>query len=150
MTITESILTVLTVVFGTMLTRFLPFLIFSKIKTPPYITYLGTVLPYAVIGLLIVYCLKDFRLQFPAQSPRGYCHPFYRPSSYMEKKHAAEHWRRHYFLYVSGSGDLQINSRPVFYRSDTVSDYVFTMLCRYFFLLFSLQRYIGFTRFLVV
>ena len=43
-----------------MLTRFLPFLIFPEGKTPPsYITYLGTVLPYAVIGLLIVYCLKD-------------------------------------------------------------------------------------------
>ena len=46
--------------FITMLTRFLPFLIFPEGKTPPsYITYLGTVLPYAVIGLLIVYCLKD-------------------------------------------------------------------------------------------
>ena len=43
-----------------MLTRFLPFLIFPEGKTPPkYITYLGTVLPYAVIGLLVVYCLKD-------------------------------------------------------------------------------------------
>lgn len=60
MTFLQSILTILIVVFGTMLTRFLPFLIFPEGKTPPsYITYLGTVLPYAVIGLLIVYCLKD-------------------------------------------------------------------------------------------
>ena len=60
MTFLQSILTTLIVVFGTMLTRFLPFLIFPEGKTPPsYITYLGTVLPYAVIGLLIVYCLKD-------------------------------------------------------------------------------------------
>jgi branched-subunit amino acid transport protein AzlD len=71
MTITESILTVLTVVFGTMLTRFLPFLIFSKIKTPPYITYLGTVLPYAVIGLLIVYCLKDSAYSSLHSLPEG-------------------------------------------------------------------------------
>ena len=43
-----------------MLTRFLPFLIFPEGKTPPpYIRYLGSVLPYAVIGLLVVYCLKD-------------------------------------------------------------------------------------------
>lgn len=60
MTFLQSILTILIVVFGTMLTRFLPFLIFPEGKTPPsYITYLGTVLPYVVIGLLIVYCLKD-------------------------------------------------------------------------------------------
>ena len=43
-----------------MLTRFLPFLIFPEGKTPPkYITWLGTVLPHGVIGLLVVYCLKD-------------------------------------------------------------------------------------------
>ena len=60
MTTTQSIITILVVVLGTMLTRFLPFLIFSEKKTPPpIITYLGTVLPYAVIGLLVVYCLKD-------------------------------------------------------------------------------------------
>ena len=41
-------------------TRFLPFLIFGeKRKTPPIITYLGTVLPCAIMGMLVVYCLKD-------------------------------------------------------------------------------------------
>lgn len=60
MTTTQSVITILAVVAGTVLTRFLPFLIFPEGKTPPkYITYLGTVLPYAVIGLLVVYCLKD-------------------------------------------------------------------------------------------
>lgn len=60
MTITQSILTILAVVLGTMVTRFLPFFIFPEGRTPPaYITYLGTVLPYAVIGLLVIYCLKD-------------------------------------------------------------------------------------------
>ena len=60
MTTAQQILTILTVVLGTMLTRFLPFLVFPDRKTPPpYITYLGTVLPSAVIGLLVVYCLKD-------------------------------------------------------------------------------------------
>lgn len=60
MTTVQSMITIVVVVLGTMLTRFLPFLIFPEGKTPPrYITYLGTVLPYAVIGLLVVYCLKD-------------------------------------------------------------------------------------------
>ena len=44
----------------TMATRFLPFLIFGeKRKTPPIIEYLGTVLPCAIMGMLVVYCLKD-------------------------------------------------------------------------------------------
>ena len=60
MTTTQSILTIAAVVAGTMLTRFLPFLIFPEGKEPPkYIAYLGKVLPCAVIGLLVVYCLKD-------------------------------------------------------------------------------------------
>ena len=42
----------------TMALRFLPFLVFRK-QTPSYITYLGTVLPAAIIGMLVIYCLKD-------------------------------------------------------------------------------------------
>lgn len=45
----------------TILLRFLPFLIFRK-QTPPYITYLGKVLPSAIIGMLVIYCLKDVSL----------------------------------------------------------------------------------------
>lgn len=44
----------------TMLTRFLPFLIFNEHrKTPEIILYLGKVLPCAIMGMLVVYCLKD-------------------------------------------------------------------------------------------
>ena len=40
--------------------RFLPFLIFGEArKTPPLISYLGQVLPFAIMGMLVVYCLKD-------------------------------------------------------------------------------------------
>lgn len=43
-----------------MLTRFLPFLIFSSKKpTPKYIQYLGKALPAAIFGMLVVYCLKN-------------------------------------------------------------------------------------------
>lgn len=43
--------------------RFLPFLIFGENrKTPPLITYLGQVLPYAIMGMLVVYCLKGVTL----------------------------------------------------------------------------------------
>ena len=44
-------------------TRFLPFLIFrGKGSTPKLITYLGKVLPFAIIGMLVVYCLKDVQV----------------------------------------------------------------------------------------
>ena len=44
----------------TILLRFLPFLIFRADRPiPPYIVYLGHVLPPAIIGMLVVYCLKD-------------------------------------------------------------------------------------------
>lgn len=42
----------------TVLLRFLPFLVFRK-RVPAYISYLGRVLPPAIIGMLVVYCLKD-------------------------------------------------------------------------------------------
>ena len=59
MTQTEQIITIAMVVLGTMLTRFLPFLAFPAGKpTPKYVQYLGKVLPSAVFGLLVVYCLK--------------------------------------------------------------------------------------------
>ena len=60
MTLTQQMITVGMVVLGTMLTRFIPFIIFPAGKpTPKYIQYLGTVLPSAVFGLLIIYCLKN-------------------------------------------------------------------------------------------
>ena len=60
MSITQRIITIAMIVLGTMITRFLPFLIFPAGKsTPKYIQYLGNVLPAAVFGLLVVYCLKD-------------------------------------------------------------------------------------------
>lgn len=47
----------------TLLLRSLPFLIFSgKRKTPAFITYLSNVLPYAIMGMLVVYCLRGIEL----------------------------------------------------------------------------------------
>lgn len=53
----------------TMATRFLPFIIFGqKRKTPEIIIYLGKVLPCAIMGMLVVYCLKDVSF---LQAPYG-------------------------------------------------------------------------------
>lgn len=63
MTLTQQIITIAMIVLGTMITRFLPFFLFSSEKpTPKYIQYLGKFLPSAVFGLLIIYCLKNVSL----------------------------------------------------------------------------------------
>lgn len=60
MTLTQQIITIGMVVLGTMITRFLPFVVFPAGKpTPKYIQYLGKVLPGAVFGMLVIYCLKN-------------------------------------------------------------------------------------------
>ena len=57
----------------TMSTRFLPFLIFGeKRKTPEIVLYLGKVLPCAIMGMLVVYCLKDVApLAYPYGIPEA-------------------------------------------------------------------------------
>ena len=60
MTIAEQIITIAMCTLGTMAMRFLPFLVFRQDKpTPKYIQYLGKVLPGAIFGMLIVYCLRS-------------------------------------------------------------------------------------------
>ncbi len=63
MTFAEMAVTIALLVAGTMLTRFLPFLIFRPNRpTPRTVEYLGRVLPGAIFSMLIVYCLKDVSL----------------------------------------------------------------------------------------
>ncbi len=60
MTLSEEIITIGMCVLATLLTRFLPFIVFSeKNKTPKFIEYLGKALPAAIFALLVVYCLKN-------------------------------------------------------------------------------------------
>ena len=64
-----SILIILAVAATTFATRVVPFLIFPKGKEiPPIIQYLGKVLTPAVIGMLVVYCLKNTTI---IQAPHG-------------------------------------------------------------------------------
>ena len=63
----KTAILILTMSAGTILTRFLPFLAFRK-HTPQYVSYLGRVLPPAIIGMLVIYCLKDIT---PAVHPFG-------------------------------------------------------------------------------
>lgn len=65
------VITAIAVIAGvTFLLRVLPFLIFGERKTPEYIEFLGKYLPFAIMGMLVVYCLKGVSLfEFPFGIP---------------------------------------------------------------------------------
>lgn len=57
----HSLLLVITVALVTIALRFLPFIVFRE-NVPQVILYLGKVLPYAIMAMLVVYCLKNVSL----------------------------------------------------------------------------------------
>lgn len=63
MSVTQQLILIGVMMLATQLTRALPFVAFPADKpTPKYITYLGKVLPAAVFGMLVVYCLKNVNI----------------------------------------------------------------------------------------
>jgi branched-subunit amino acid transport protein AzlD len=66
LTPTQTFIIILMVTIGTMITRFLPFILFQGTKSNnSYIGYLGQFLPYSAIGLLVVYCLRNISFTSP-------------------------------------------------------------------------------------
>ncbi len=56
----QTLVIILVVVLGTQLTRWIPFLVFPENrKIPEFVSYLGKMLPAAMMGLLVVYCFKS-------------------------------------------------------------------------------------------
>lgn len=53
-------LSIIIIAIVTSVLRFLPFIVFNdKVKVPAFVEYLGKILPYSVMGMLVIYCLKD-------------------------------------------------------------------------------------------
>ncbi|MDR1764830.1 MAG: AzlD domain-containing protein [Lachnospiraceae bacterium] len=78
---------------GTMLTRFLPFLVYrSEKEMPAFMVFLNGTLPYATIGMLVVYCLKDISL---AHAPHGL--PEFAAVALVAALHA---WKRNVLLSI--------------------------------------------------
>ena len=67
----QTVIMILAVTVGTVITRFLPFVLFPENKNPhKFVIYLGRTLPPAMMGLLVVYSLKDITpLTFPYGLP---------------------------------------------------------------------------------
>lgn len=60
MTTPQILISIALLTIGTMLTRFLPFIIFRENKeAPKFVQYLGNALPAAIFSMLVVYCLKN-------------------------------------------------------------------------------------------
>lgn len=60
---TETLIMIFSIAAGTMITRFLPFALFPENKeVPSFVTYLGEALPSAMMGLLVVYCLRNISI----------------------------------------------------------------------------------------
>lgn len=56
---THTLILIIIMALITMSLRMLPFAIFNGKDTPKYISYLGKYLPYSIIGMLVIYCIKD-------------------------------------------------------------------------------------------
>jgi len=57
----QAILVILVAAVCTFATRLFPFALFGgKKEVPQFVRYLGDILPAAIIGVLIIYCFKDF------------------------------------------------------------------------------------------
>lgn len=69
----DTLLVIVIIAAVTFLIRGIPFILFpSTKKTPKYILYLGSVLPSAIIGMLIIYCLKSITIfKFPFGLPEA-------------------------------------------------------------------------------
>lgn len=95
----ETLGIILAVAAGTQLTRWLPFWLFPENKEPPrVVTDLGRLLPAAMMGLLVVYCLKDVAWTAP---PHG------APEALAVLAVAALHrWRGNVLLSIAGGTAL--------------------------------------------
>lgn len=72
-TLFREILIVAAMVVGTVITRFLPFILFPAGKqTPKFVDFLGKTLPFATMGLLVVYCLKGVSVTAASHGCRSF------------------------------------------------------------------------------
>lgn len=99
LTTLQTLAIILAVAAGTQLTRWLPFWLFPENRQPPAaIVYLGRVLPPAMMGLLVVYCLKSVTW---LSAPHG------APELIAIAAVAALHtWRRNVLLSIAGGTAL--------------------------------------------
>lgn len=112
MTLTQQFITIGVCVLGTMLTRFLPFLLFgSNRSTPKYVQYLGRILPGAIFSMLVIYCLRSVQpLQYSYGLSQAIAIAVTVGAASLEKADAALHHWRHGLLHAADS--IRILKKP--------------------------------------
>lgn len=65
---TRALILIIVMSLVTVLIRAIPFIVFNGKETPEYINYLGKYLPYSIIAMLVVYCIKSMSI---IKSPHG-------------------------------------------------------------------------------
>lgn len=97
-TMIRGVLIVAAMAAGTMITRFLPFILFPAGKeTPRFVDFLGKTLPFATMGLLVVYCLKGVDMM---AAPHGL------PELFAILLIVILHWRKGNSLLSIGAGTI--------------------------------------------
>ena len=100
----QILVTILVIALTTLLTRALPFLFFPEgKKTPEFVTYLGGVLPFAAIAMLVVYCFKSVSL-----SDGSHGIPEFLAAAFVLGIHK---WK-HNMLFSIGGGTVLYKKRP--------------------------------------
>ena len=95
------------IILATVLTRFLPFIIFCGGRTiPDFVNYLGKVLPFAVTGMLVVYSLKDAPFNAWHGLPEFICAAITLALHFWRRSIAYKHCWRNSGLYVFNTKNI--------------------------------------------
>lgn len=107
MTVGQSIIMIAAIILATVLTRFLPFIIFGGGRPiPDFVNYLGKVLPFAVTGMLVVYSLKDAPFNAWHGLPEFICAAITLALHFLAPQHAYKHCWRNGSLYVFNTKNI--------------------------------------------
>ena len=99
----QQLMTIALCALATVLTRALPFMLFPASRpAPKWVTYLGQVLPAAVFGLLVVYCLRNVDVRHSG----GDCHRRDGAAAHLASADALVYCRRHDCVYAAGADDV--------------------------------------------
>lgn len=114
LTTTQALIIALAVTAGTMVTRFLPFLLFPDSRpVPKIVTYLGRTLPAAMMGLLVVYCLRNVSIvEPPPRSAGADLHRGAGSPAPLEAERPAVHRRGDGAVHGAGAGGIRISGTP--------------------------------------
>ena len=110
LTTTQALLIALAVTAGAMLTRFLPFLLFPDNRpVPKIVSDLGRTLPAALMGLLVVYCLRNVSVTTAPLRPAGAdLHRGAGSPPPVEAERPAVHRRGHGAVHGAGAGGIRL------------------------------------------